>query len=195
MVFFGDNGNEDMLLDRGTGGYWEGSYFTGMEASLRTPCLIRYPGEVPEGRSTNDIVHITDLFTTVLRWAGCDIPDDRIIDGVDHRDFFGGKQENSSREGFLFWNGERLYGVKWRHFKFVMVEQKYFYDPALPLAVPKIINLLVDPKEREAINYRHLHTWVLHHFTRLIGEFNLSTEKEPLIPFGCPLDYVPRVES
>ncbi len=131
----------------------------------------------------------------MLSWVGCKVPDDRIIDGVDQRDFFGGRQENSSREGFLFWNGERLYGVKWRHFKFVMVEQKYFYDPALPMAGPKIINLLVDPKEREPLNCRHLHTWVIPHFTRLIGEFHMSTQKEPLIPAGSALDYVPNTEN
>ncbi len=62
-------------------------------------------------------------------------------------------------------------------------------------AVPKIINLLVDPKEREPMDYRHLHTWVTHHSKRLIAQFHLSTEKEPLIPLGSPLEYVPKLES
>ncbi len=43
------------------------------DGALRKPCLIRYPGEVPKGRSSNDIVHITDSFSTVLRLAGCEI--------------------------------------------------------------------------------------------------------------------------
>ncbi len=40
VVFAGDNGPEEMLLWRGTAGFFEGSYFTGMEVSLRTPCLM-----------------------------------------------------------------------------------------------------------------------------------------------------------
>ena len=38
VVFAGDNGAEELLPGRGTAGFWEGSYFTGMEGSLRTPC-------------------------------------------------------------------------------------------------------------------------------------------------------------
>ena len=66
VVFAGDNGAEDTLPWRGTSGFWEGSYFTGMEGSLRTPCLIRWPGHVAPGRVSNEIVHVTDMFTTLL---------------------------------------------------------------------------------------------------------------------------------
>jgi arylsulfatase len=191
VVFLGDNGPEEQVLHRGTGGYWEGSYFTGMEASLRTPCIFRYPGCVPAGRSSNEIVHITDLFPTILGWAGCEVPDDRVIDGVDLRPFLEGETEDSGREGFLFWNGPKLYGVKWRNFKMAMVDQKYFWDPALDIAVPRIINLLTDPKEREPVNHQHLHTWTMRHFARLINEFEASVKKEPLIPLGAPIDHVP----
>ena len=51
VVFAGDNGPEDVLLWRGTPGYWEGSYFAGGEGNLRTPCIVRWPGHVPAGGS------------------------------------------------------------------------------------------------------------------------------------------------
>jgi arylsulfatase A-like enzyme len=41
VVFAGDNGPEEVLLWRGTPGYWEGSYFSGSEGNLRTPCIAR----------------------------------------------------------------------------------------------------------------------------------------------------------
>lgn len=88
VVFSGDNGPEEVELWRGTPGFWEGSYFTGMEGSLRTPCLIRYPGVVPQSRVSNEIVHSTDMFPTLLGWAGAAVPSDRIIDGVDQRAFW-----------------------------------------------------------------------------------------------------------
>lgn len=191
VIFAGDNGPEEALPWRGTAGFFEGSYFTGMEGSLRTPCLIRWPGRVPAGRESNEVVHITDMFPTLLNWAGGEVPSDRVIDGIDQDAFFRGDQENSNRDGFIFWNGTRRYGIKWRNFKAYQVEQKYFYDPAPPLGVGRIINLLTDPKEREPVEYPYMHTWVMYHIGRMIKEFEASVEQEPPIPAGAPVDYNP----
>lgn len=194
VVFSGDNGPEEALPWRGTAGYFEGSYFTGMEGSLRTPALIRYPGHIPTGQRSNEIVHITDMYTTILRLAGLQIPKDRVIDGLDQRLFFEGKQEHSERDGFLFWLGSELYGVKWRNFKLVLKKQKTLTDPALTLPNPHLINLDTDPKEREPLDYPYLHSWVGAHVGRLIGDYQASLKREPLIPAGAPLDFIPKLK-
>ena len=191
VIFSGDNGPEEQQGERGHGGYWSGSYFTGMEGSLRTPAAIRYPGVVPPGQTSNEIVHITDMFTTLVRWATAEIPADRVIDGKDQRDFLEGRSETSARDGFPYWMGERMYGVKWRNFKVVSVLQETFTQPARQLAIPYIINLDVDPQERGPYNYPHLHSWVLAHAGRIVGEFQQSVKQEAPIPAGAPLDYVP----
>lgn len=41
------------------------------------PALVRYPGCVPAGGVSNEIVHMTDMFTTIIRWAGLEVPKDR----------------------------------------------------------------------------------------------------------------------
>jgi arylsulfatase len=192
VVFSGDNGPEEMEPDRGHAGYWSGSYFTGMEGSLRTPALIRYPGIVPENQQSNEIVHITDMFTTLALWAGAKVPKDRIIDGKDQRDFLEGKSEVSARDGFPYWMGDKMYGVKWQNFKVVMVLQKTLTDPANELATPHIINLDVDPDERKPFNYPHIHSWVIAHASRIAGEYLKSTKEEELIPVGAPLDFIPQ---
>jgi arylsulfatase len=64
VVFAGDNGPEEVLLWRGSPGFWEGSYFAGGEGNLRTPCIVRWPRHVPAGRVSNEIMHVTDWFST-----------------------------------------------------------------------------------------------------------------------------------
>jgi arylsulfatase len=194
VVLSGDNGPEEMEPWRGHPGFFDGSYFTGMEGSLRTPCLVRYPGRVPPGAQSNEIVHITDMFTTLLRWAGTDAPGDRVIDGVDQRAFLEGKQKHSAREGFPYWMGETLYGVKWRDFKLAFHMQKTLAEPAQKLATPYLINLIVDPKERKAFDFPYVHSWTAIHFGKILKEFAASVRREPLIPAGAPLDHVPRQE-
>jgi len=87
--------------------------------------------------------------------------------------------------------GTRMYGVKWRNFKVVTTLQRTLTDPAETLATPHIINLDVDPAEREPFNYPYIHSWVVAHAGRIIAEFQDSVAQEPLIPLGAPLDYVP----
>ena len=191
VVFSGDNGPEELESWRGHPGFFDGSYFTGMEGSLRTPCLVRYPGRVPPDRQSNDIVHITDMFTTLLRWADAEIPGDRVIDGVDQRAFLEGKQAESARDGFPYWMGSTLYGVKWRNFKMAMYLQRSSLEPSQKLASPHIINLIVDPKERKAIDLPYIHSWTAVHFGRILKEFSVSVGREALIPAGAPLNHVP----
>jgi hypothetical protein len=136
------------------------------------------------------MVHVTDMFTTLLNWAGCEPPSDRIIDGIDQRGFFGGG-ETSSREGSLVWLNEELHAVKWSQFKISFKRQQHFHDPEIPLGFARIINLLEDPKEREPVNQTFVRWWVMQHARRLMREFEESTEKEGLIPAGAPLGFVP----
>jgi hypothetical protein len=134
------------------------------------------------------------MFTTLINWAGTKVPDDRIIDGLDQRNFFEGKQKNSTREGFPYWMGETMYGVKWQNFKVVFVTKKTFADPEEKLATPWLINLDVDPKEEKPYDYPYLHTWVMAHVGKILIEYQQSIKKEPLIPAGAPLDFVPVVK-
>ncbi|UCE42193.1 MAG: arylsulfatase [Candidatus Aminicenantes bacterium] len=191
VVFAGDNGPEEMQLWRGTSGFYEGSYFTSAEGGIRTPCLIRWPGKIPAGQSSNEMVHVTDMFTTLLKMAGSDVPEDRIIDGIDQTEFFLGKQENSSREGCVLFVGDQMHGVKWKDFKLMFKKQKYFFDSVPPLGFVNLINLITDPKEREPINHQHLHTWVMAHAGKILKEFQSSLKQEAPIPAGAPLDFRP----
>jgi arylsulfatase len=192
VVLAGDNGNEAAQLHRGSPGPWAGTYFTGMEASLRTPCLIRWPGRVRDGAVSNDIMHISDMFTTLLTMAGIPVPNDRIIDGIDQTAWLSGQAEHSARDGFLFWNGPDLFGAKWHDFKLKLFDQRSMFEPMGRLSFPKIVNLMVDQHEVDPINPLWMHTWTVAHFGKMVADFADSVDREPLIPAGAPLDFVPR---
>src|SRR6516164_8917387 len=92
VVFTSDNGPDASYPYQGSSGPWRGYYFTHMEGSLRVPFIIRWPGKVPTGRVSNEIVHEVDTYTTFAKIAGAQVPQDRAIDGVDQTDFLLGKE-------------------------------------------------------------------------------------------------------
>jgi arylsulfatase len=142
VIFASDNGPEATDPWEGDSGPWRGTYFTGMEASLRAPFIIRWPGKIPAGRVSNEIVHIVDMYPTLARVADAEVPKNRPIDGVDQLDFFLGKQENSNRESFPAYVANRLSAVKWHNWKMHLIWQVNMYDPPMTLPEPKVINLL-----------------------------------------------------
>jgi arylsulfatase len=160
-----------------------------MEASLRAPFIIRWPGKVPAGCVNNEIVHIVDLYTTLARVGGAQVPKDRPIDGVDQLDFFLGKQATSNREGFPAFVADRLSAVKWRNWKMHLIWQVNMYDTPLKLPVPKLVNLLTDLKEERDVGVQN--SWVAEPMVKIIGEFEASLKKYPPIKVGTPDPYTP----
>ena len=93
FIFTSDNGREGVPRSFGFTGPWRGSMFSPYEGSLRVPFLIRWPGKIPPRQVSNDIFHQIDIFPTLAKFAGADIPKDRTIDGVDQSDFLLGESE------------------------------------------------------------------------------------------------------
>ena len=189
VIFTSDNGGEATHPWEGDNGPWRGTYFTAMEASLRAPFVIRWPGKIPAGRVNNEIVHIVDLFTTLAHMGGAATPADRPIDGVDQTDFFLGKKDNSNREGFVAYVADRLHAVKWRNWKMHLIWQANMYDPAQVLPLPKIINLLTDLKEEHDLLIPA--GWVVYPMTKIRTDFEESLKTYPPIKMGTPDPYSP----
>lgn len=53
------------------------------EGGVRTPCILRWPGRLPENAVVRQPLANMDLFALSLRAAGIPLPDDRVIDGRD----------------------------------------------------------------------------------------------------------------
>jgi arylsulfatase A-like enzyme len=187
-----DNGAEQRRPWRGSSGPWSGFYNTVMEGGIRVPCIVRWPGRVPAGRVSNEIVHQVDLFPTLAAAIGADIvPKDRAIDGVNQLAFFEGKAK-SARDSVIFYTNTQLRAVKWRDWKFHYSYQPEAGAPAVP-PLMRLFNLLSDPKEESDV--KDANPWAQSVMDKIVADFVKTTERYPHVPPNAPDPYTPPVRK
>ena len=133
-VFWGDAGP----LRNGKGSPYEGGY--------RLPCIVRWPGKVPAGRSSDAVFATIDFLPTFARLCGFEAPRDRRIDGIDQTDLLMGKTE-TGRKTFYFDRAGIRFG-KWKYLR----AKAHFYGYAREDDRPEaeeLYNLKKDIGERE----------------------------------------------
>ncbi len=199
VIFTADNGPEALPVGssnisripaaQGTAGPWRGTLFTSLEGSLRVPFAIRWPGKIPAGSESNEIVHSMDLFPTLAALAGGKVPDDRAIDGIDQSTFILGEQTQSNRDGVIVYQGADIYGVKWENWKVLFSENETIFSPTMKSDTPRVYNLLNDPGERENVLFPY--TWVAEKALPQLTEHLATFKKYPAIPPGTPDPYTP----
>ncbi|MGF1557610.1 MAG: sulfatase [Flavobacteriaceae bacterium] len=156
VVFTSDNGpwlpfklnsGSAGLLRAGKGSTWEGG--------MRVPGIFWGPGIIKQGLVT-DIGCTMDLFTTFSKMAGVEIPDDRIVDGVDlsgtllHR-------ETSPRNDMFYYRGTELFAVRSGDFKAHFITQGVYgqFGERVVHEPPILYNIGQDPSERFDIAAEH----------------------------------------
>lgn len=88
-IFWGDRGP----LRGGKGSAYE--------AGSRVPCIVRWPGKVPAGRTSDALWATIDFLPTFARLTGFDVPADRVIDGIDQTALLLGETDQG-RESFVY---------------------------------------------------------------------------------------------
>ena len=71
---YGNHGGSAGPLREGKGTSWEGG--------TRVPCVMRWPGHIPAGTDTSDMLMTIDLFPTIAKLVGAKLPKHK-IDGLD----------------------------------------------------------------------------------------------------------------
>jgi len=71
---YGNHAGSAGPLREGKGTCWEGG--------TRVPCIMRWPRRIPAGSATNQMVMSIDLFPTIAKLVGADLPTHK-IDGLD----------------------------------------------------------------------------------------------------------------
>ncbi len=143
----GEAGGSAGPLRDGKGSTWEGG--------MREPGIAWWPGHIRAGVVSHELACTMDLFTTSLKLAGADIPQDRVIDGVDLSPILFGTGP-SRREVFCFYRGTQLYafrkGTLKAHF---MTRSGYGPDAAVPHEPPLLFDVARDPGERFDVAARY----------------------------------------
>jgi len=94
----------------GDPGPLRGGKASSYEAGPRVPCLVKWPGQVPAGRVNDAIFATLDFMPTFAHLCGFELPDDRVIDGVNQTALLLGESEEGNRDTYFYHSG--AHGVR-----------------------------------------------------------------------------------
>lgn len=156
---------------------------TNWEGAFRVPMAVRWPGRIPAGVVSNEIVQHHDWLPTFLAMAGepgivdkCkaghQAGDKRFclhLDGYNLLPYLSGEEPNSPRKGFIYFSDDGdLVALRYDNWKLVFMEQRVpgtmqvWAEPFVPLRLPKLFNLRTDPYERADITSNSYWEWMMH---------------------------------
>ncbi len=176
VVVMGDNGHFTK--------YSPGSGFTPMifrggkgdttEGGVRVDAFARWPGMIEADSMVGDIVHVTDLFTSLARFGGATdkIPTDRIIDGVDQTALMLIGETHGRRDHVFLYSNTTLEAV---------VKENYKLDVPGPGQNPifaKFYDLYRDTREEYPVS-TEVGAWGGQEFVRIIQRHMQRKEKYP----------------
>jgi arylsulfatase len=177
---------------------------TNWEGGFRVPMLLRWPGRIPAGAVSNEIVSHMDWLPTFVAAAGEPEIKEKLkkgykagnktfkvhLDGYNLLPYLTGQERKSPRPGFFYFSDDGdLLALRYDNFKIVFKEQRVpgtlqvWSEPFVDLRVPKFFNLRIDPFERADITSNTYYDWLIDRAflavpaQALVGEF-LQTFRE-----------------
>ena len=119
VVWWSDNG--PMYAFYPTSGYTllRGAKGDVLEGGVRVPGMAYWPGMIEPDQDPDDVIHVTDLFTTAARIAGVmdKIPNDRVTDGIDQTALFLMGEGHGRRNYMTHYSGANLAAIRYEDFK------------------------------------------------------------------------------
>ncbi|MBM68902.1 MAG: arylsulfatase [Haliea sp.] len=161
---------------------FRGEKNTNWEGGWRVPAAVRWPGKIPAGSVSNDIMHHMDWLPTFLAVAGEPDVKEKLLkghrainrkykvhlDGYNFLPFLTGEVDTGPRrEIFYFSDDGDLTALRYDAWKLVFLEQRVaqtlqaWQEPFVELRLPYIFNLRRDPYERAQITSNTYYDWML----------------------------------
>jgi len=185
IVFYStDNGPHYNTWPDAAATPFRGEKNTNWEGGWRVPAMVRWPGKIPAGSVSNQIVHHMDWLPTFAAAAGKTDIKQELLDGYQssalgrsyrvHLDGYNilplltGQTDKSPRqEIFYFSDDGDLTALRYDDWKLIFMEQKavgtfrVWMEPFVPLRIPLIENLRRDPYERAEITSNTYFDWLI----------------------------------
>ncbi len=100
IIFTSDNGSRNDFGE--SNGVLRGGKRETWEGGLRVPFIVHWKNHIEPGVS-NELISALDLYPSLAKIAGAQIPTDRVIDGIDLSDLLLGKETTAKREDFFYY--------------------------------------------------------------------------------------------
>jgi arylsulfatase len=114
-----------------SGGLREGK-MTVFEGGQLVPCIMKWPGAIPEGVVCNKLASTIDLYPTLASICGLRLPD-QIIDGVNITELLKGRTDVNPRRYFYYYYDENsLKAVRRDNWKLVLPHPSLSYEKDVP---------------------------------------------------------------
>lgn len=138
VLFANDNGGPERIT---TNGPYRGFKSWYHEGGIRVPAAMRWPGKIPAGTATDEMLHIVDLFPTYCRLAGARTDKGLPLDGTDAWDTIASRAPSPRNE--IVHSLQVIRNGDWK-----LIEQgaSYYQWPEQPL---QLYNIRQDPYEKE----------------------------------------------
>ncbi|CAH8281470.1 sulfatase-like protein [Mariniflexile fucanivorans] len=118
VIFASDNGPWlSKKLDAGSAGPFRDGKFSPYEGGSRVPCIVWQPGTVSSGVVSNLQTSTLDVFPTIAKFAGVNIPQDRPMDGLDITSVFTGKNTENIKRDYFLYRGDAIRMGDWKYVK------------------------------------------------------------------------------
>lgn len=120
IIFTSDNGPwiDKRIRDyAGSAAPLRGWKMSAWEGGPRVPCIMRWPGKIPAGSESNELLSTMDILPTFAHLAKAPLDKSIKIDGLNAWDFINGKSSKSPRDSFFTYNFLRLNAIrkgKWK---------------------------------------------------------------------------------
>jgi len=151
VVWSSDNATGVAAGLAGSNGPWRGVFGSGFEGGMRVPAIVRWPGKIPAGVVTNEIMATYDWLPTLATLIGESerVPTDRPIDGVDSSDLLLGNSEAGNRDHLIYYGSDgEVMSAKWKNIKVVFRYAETFDGPIVKPQFPMAFDLIDDPGEQ-----------------------------------------------
>lgn len=148
-------------LQSGSTGPLRGRKMTTWEGGVRVPCVVYWPGTIPDGQVIDEITTNMDLLPTLARLAGAQEPTDRVIDGEDLLPLLTASTEEGPHNTYYYYKHTHLNAVRSGEWKLVCPREATPADLGWygrlqeEIADPELYNLREDVGEQHDVADEH----------------------------------------